>query len=277
MPSFITGERVVNTSPGDDCDATLTFATGRTANWRGLPSVFARAQELGFNTGLVGWYLPYSRLVGDALNYCSWYSMPDLAPARSTNFIEEVFMQLSSLGESFDGRYRFGEVHRHNLADALQVTADGRFGLTLLHLPAPHLPGVYLADRNQFTIRRMNKVEGYLNNLALADRELGEIRRSMEAAGLWDKTWIIVSSDHSWRGSRHYDKVRDLRVPFLVKIPGTNVQATYSNQFNTVLTHDLILAILQEEVTNQQSVVDWLDAHAPAQHDIPDASRATDF
>jgi arylsulfatase A-like enzyme len=188
-----------------------------------------------------------------------------------------MVMQLATLGETFNTRHRFGEVHRHSLADALQVVADDRFGLTLLHLPAPHLPGVYLANRQQFTIRRLNNVEAYLNNLTLADRELGEIRRTMENAGLWDKTWVIVSSDHSWRSSRQYDHVRDLRVPFLVKTPGTNAPATYASQFNTVLTHDLILAMLQEQVTNQQAVVDWLDTRAPAQHDVPLASPASMF
>jgi hypothetical protein len=36
---------------------------------------------------------------------------------------------------------------------------------------------------------------------------------------------------------------------------------TYSNQFNTVLTHDLILAILRDQVTNQSGVAAWLDTH----------------
>jgi membrane-anchored protein YejM (alkaline phosphatase superfamily) len=196
-----------------------------------------------------------------------------VVPAIATNFQDAVVFQIASLSETFFGcyrlLYRFGEVHRNAQADALQLTTDGRLGLTLLHLPAPHLPGVYLASRQQFTIRHMKPAEAYFNNLALADHELGEIRRTMETAGLWDKTWVIVSSDHSWRTSRSYDNIRDMRVPFLVKTPGLNLPTTYPRQFNTVLTHDLILAILQQEVTNQQGVVDWLDARAPDQHDIP--------
>jgi hypothetical protein len=60
-------------------------------------------------------------------------------------------------------------------------------------------------------------------------------------------------------------------VPFLVKAPGTNQPANYSTQFNTVLTGDFILSVLQGQITNQENVVEWLDAHAPAQHAVPTA------
>jgi hypothetical protein len=70
-----------------------------------------------------------------------------------------------------------------------------------------------------------------------------------------------VSADHSWRASAEYDGRRDFRVPFLVKAPGPNQPVVYSPAINTLLTHDLILAILRSELTNQQQVVPWLDSH----------------
>ena len=66
----------------------------------------------------------------------------------------------------------------------------------------------------------MLKATGYFNNLALAYRFLGQLRHAMETSGAWDKSWVIISADHSWRDSRIYDGVIDLRVPFLVKAPG---------------------------------------------------------
>jgi len=79
--------------------------------------------------------------------------------------------------------------------------------------------------------------------------------------GQWEKTWIIVSADHSWRNSRAYDGIRDYRVPFLVNPPGTNEPVTFSRSFNTVTTHDLVLTILRGETTNIQSTADWLATH----------------
>jgi arylsulfatase A-like enzyme len=95
----------------------------------------------------------------------------------------------------------------------------------------------------------------------LADLELGKLRQAMEASGEWDKTWLIISSDHSWAGSVLYDGRQDTRVPFIVKPPGKNEAITYSPAINTVLTHDLILAILRNQIINQQDLVPWLDKH----------------
>ena len=150
---------------------------------------------------------------------------------------------------------------RNSLQTSVSVVTNSTYGLILLHLPPPHRPGVYLPNNGKFSVLGTSKVTGYFNNLVFADRELGAFRRAMETAGEWDKTWLILSADHSWRESHLYDNKRDMRVPFLVKSPGANEPMTYSQPFNTILTHNLILAILRGEVTNQQDTVRWLDAH----------------
>ena len=158
----------------------------------------------------------------------------------------------------------FGQLHRDNLRAALGVATNATYGLTLLHLPAPHKPGVYLPDQDRFTVGFSSLTQGYFNNLVLADREFGQIRRAMESAGLWDKTWVILSSDHSWRQSGYFDGKRDFRVPFMVKPPGGHLTLDYDKRFNTLVTHDLILALLKNEITNQPDVANWLDAHGKA-------------
>jgi hypothetical protein len=50
-------------------------------------------------------------------------------------------------------------------------------------------------------------------------------------------------------------------VPFIVKPPGANEPITYSPKINTILTHDLILAILHGEIAGQRELVPWLDEH----------------
>jgi hypothetical protein len=50
-------------------------------------------------------------------------------------------------------------------------------------------------------------------------------------------------------------------VPFIVKPPGANEPITYAPKINTILTHDLILAILRGEITSQRELVPWLDEH----------------
>jgi hypothetical protein len=53
----------------------------------------------------------------------------------------------------------------------------------------------------------------------------------------------------------------DHRVPFIVKLAGRREPVTYSESFNTVVTHDLILALLRGEVSGSDSVVTWLNNH----------------
>jgi hypothetical protein len=262
MPALILGQRISGVSYDNSCDLTITFAeSGATSTWSGQPSVFSEARTLGANTAVVGWYIPYDHILGNVLNFCAWYAYPTFEPSRAKTFGAGMVQQICSLGEAFDIRHMFVMLHRDSLQASLSVVTNSIYGLTLLHLPAPHKPGVYLPDKDEFTIWGMPKTVGYFDNLMLADRELGELRHAMESSGEWNKTWIILSADHSWRESKLYDGKRDYRVPFLVKPPGMNEPITFSHQFNTVVTHDLILDILRRQIVDEQSLESWLEAH----------------
>ena len=266
MPALITGRRLTAVEH-DDCELALTLAdSGATTDWNAMPSVFSEARELACNTALVGWYHPYSRVLGGSLNYCSWYAMPAFALARAATFGASMREQIASLSGHVHIRQMFIDICQGSLKDSISVATNPAYGLILLHLPPPHWPGVYLPGKNKFTCLGVEGPAGYFGNLVLADHELHTLRRAMEAAGQWDKTWVILSSDHWWRKSESYDGMSDHRVPFLVKSPGVSLPMNYSHQFNTVLTHDLILAILRGQLTNQAGVATLLDAGGP---DLP--------
>jgi hypothetical protein len=262
MPSLISGQCVARTGKLYLSDLEVTLAdTDATTTWKKLPSVFAEAQALGVNTALVGWYHPYARVLGDGLNYCSWYPFPAYEADRAPTFGISMRMQIGCMFSTPHIRHIFLSVCQDSLRDSLSVATNNIYGLALFHLPPPHTPGIYLPDKNQFSYWPMTRVTGYLNNLVLADHELGQIRRVMETSGQWDKTWLIVSADHSWQQASDYDGKIDFRVPFIIKPPGAAEPATYSPKINTILTHDLILAILRGNVTNAQNLVSWLDAN----------------
>lgn len=275
MPPAILGRRAGVWPVGCDLQVTL-FDTGQTTTFNQLPNVFFDARRLGFNTAVLGWFVPYDRLLSGQLNFCQWYAWPPFESARAAAFPQAFRNQLTSVVWPLDMRQIYADLCQDSLHTAVALSTNTDYGLTLLHLPPPHRPGIYSATKHKVsiwdTIFRMSATKGYFNNLTLADNELGEIRRTMEAAGQWDKTWIIVSADHSWRSSADFDGHRDFRVPFFVKPPGPANPVLYSQQFNTILTHDLILAILRGQLANQQNVVDWLDAHRNEQNFIPEKS-----
>ena len=261
MPALISGRRLSSTVV-NGCNLKLNLEdTGGYLDWNAAPSVFSRARSMGINTALVGWYLPYDRLLGGNLNYCSWYSNPILDPASEATFLGSMRQQVGSLGGILHARQLFIGACKGSLKDGLSAIADTNLSLVLLHLPPPHDPSVYLPGKKEFSVTIPPTAASYFNNLALADVELGELRRAIEASKDQDNTWLIVSADHSWRKSKQYDGRRDYRVPFLVKGPHNGSPMAYSHQFNTLLTGDLILAILRGEVGDQASVARWLDAH----------------
>jgi len=100
---------------------------------------------------------------------------------------------------------------------------------------------------------------GYFGNLALADHFLGELRRAMEEAKLWDRTTILITSDHEWRFPYLYDGKRVRKVPFLLKMRSQNEQSVYETPFYpTLVAKDLLLQVLTGHLNSSREVVDWL-------------------
>ncbi len=93
---------------------------------------------------------------------------------------------------------------------------------------------------------------------------------------MWDRTNILITSDHPFRGVTAFWRSREgvdwspeeaatLRrshsrtIPFLLKLAGQSHGITYDREFNTVLSHDLILKLLRGEVKTPEQVRDFID------------------
>ena len=92
---------------------------------------------------------------------------------------------------------------------------------------------------------------------------LAQLRRGLERARLGDRTWLVVTSDRWWRASQHYDGHVDHRVPFLVRPPDGGRATHVDMPFNTLGTHDLVLAILRGSVSDTADAAAWI-ARQPA-------------
>ena len=106
-----------------------------------------------------------------------------------------------------------------------------RFDVNLIyvHLQVPHTPFIYDARRRRMTSFNFS-ITGYIDNLALVDNFLGEIRRTMEDTGLWEGTAVLLTSDHPWREANQYDGKTDSRIPVLLKMPGQKDTVVYDNE-----------------------------------------------
>jgi len=265
MPALIAGRPVVAAVPINVRDLELTFRNGKTALWSAEPNVFSRARALGYDTALVGWLLPYPRVLGASLGLAHWRPSVDHEQARGATIGGALRSQWASLAPAANRRRLFSQ-RVAELADlAIRTAVDDRFGLVLLHLPVPQPPGIYDRATERLTAWDFGREgQGYFDNLALADRIVGELRRGLDRARLGDITWIVVSSTRSWGASKQYDGQADPRVPFLVRPPDGGRARAVDAVFSTLATHDLLLAILRGSIGDTSEAANWLARNTTA-------------
>jgi hypothetical protein len=269
MPALLTGKRVSRVVPVGPSDLEITYLGAEApVSFKGQPNVFSRAREMSLNVACGGYYHPYYRLFGEISpscfsgthSYVEWKGKN-----RISNFFDAMyaeFIQIVPLGY----RYNHARNYVRMLNYAKEVAGDERFNLVFLHFGIPHWPYIYNMEKKELfffsDLFAFASGKGYFGNLALADITLGEIRKVLESAGLWEKTTLIVSSDHPLRQNINtYDGKFGKRVPFMLKSAGRSEAVIYEPEFNTVVTCDLVLTILDGRLSTSSDVVNWLDYH----------------
>jgi hypothetical protein len=302
IPSLVSGRTVRDAKYSAAREMRITFAGEREAvPWSAAPSVFSRARDEGFNAAGYGWYFPYCWLFQHVLVSCEWAEFSTMQVAREqqggvwasmTSQWRQLAHRMLSAGEyslarrPLDAGLDFEEAkervalarriggefrrkrHQEMQASVIAAANDPRLGLVYAHFGVPHPPGMF--DRRTGQLREGG---GYLDNLALADRTIGEIRRAMEASGMWDRTTVLVTSDHAFRRAiweaemtaedkALFGGAADRRVPFIVRFPGQPSPVAYEREFNTVVSADLLLEVLQGRIKTAEETARWLDARA---------------
>ena len=237
MNSLFTG---VNLTSIATLDASHATANGIALT--SLPTIFSVVHGMGENAAIDGWYLPYCRLFSADLAACSWYDLESASSdvegpyggiaAQQQSLFE--FGYVSFFRQSLRARHRAGMIEAMT-GESRRYAADPSFDFVLLHLPAPHPPHFYDRFSGTFT-KRAGGPAGYPDSLALADRMLCDIRESMTRAGLWDKSTVLVSSDHPNRAASAVDGRTDARVPFLLKVAGQTSGVAYPSPLRTIVT-----------------------------------------
>ena len=165
---------------------------------------------------------------------------------------------------------------------AYQEAVDPRIDFLYVHFPTPHLYSIYDAKRKDFSLSESTT---YFDNLALVDRTVGELRRKLEQAGLWDTTTLLISADHGlryvlWHGGMNWTPQFDRlledgqspTVPFILKLGGESKPAVYDPPFSAVVTGDMALAVLRGEVATSAQAASWLTDKSTADRSTTDKS-----
>ena len=278
LPALLTGIRNAYVCPVRPNDLLIRHDnTGVMELWSAQPNVFSKARQLGCNTALVGYYHPYSRIIGRHLSKCLWITgsfdpmglnEPTMTLLKaisrilareadrllvSTPYVWRLGLSPRSENPSETGTRSIPDHIKDYLyvrEEAGALVRDPNFQLIFIHWPVPHAPFIYDRQTGRFSPDRQTS---YSDNLALVDRTVGEIRKLLEESGLWDSTILVITSDHAWER-------RDVSaVPFLLKLPGQKKGVPYSKRFETIMTSDLLLDLLSGKPSDPQHVVSWMD------------------
>jgi hypothetical protein len=277
MPALTTGIALDDVHPEGPAELMIRpVGSAKFIRWSEQDTVFREARKMGFNTAVVAWAIPYCRVLKDDLSSCWWWSgssqynsvgssLPEMCVNRVRSLFENIYR--SPFGQSLSTT-RHMWVTESVVAKSLEVASDPNVGLALLHMPVPHPPYFYDAatgknDRGARPVTGIFKQtqEGYIDALALTDKIVGQLRHSMEQAGVWDSTTVILSADHSFRHREGLDgHPVSRRVPYLVKMAGPQKQLNYGAPFSALLTRKLILTILSGELSRPEEIPAWIDA-----------------
>jgi arylsulfatase A-like enzyme len=227
---------------------------------------FAVAKSQGLTTGVVGWYNPYCSMLAPYLDDCYWNyqaHMPAVFVIGDRfwrNFADAWLRYWIAVnhGQRERSLVYQAKVYENLTGRANRLLAQNQPDFVFLHLPVPHPPGFYNRRTGQFeTINRAS----YLDNLALADKTLGELLATLHASPRWANTSIVLCGDHSWRthmwrGTRHWTRedemashggVFDPRPMLMVHQAGETTPATIDRSIPLIRIHDILDNLIRGE------------------------------
>jgi hypothetical protein len=263
IPSFFLGEPVSKMRSDLDGEPMLQLAGSK--QWQAFDAhatLFSDADRLGWTTGVVGWFNPYCRMLAGTLDYCFW-RMGDGefdGQIATKSSLENAISPIQNIMWWLERKPNFlQQIHSADLAAivpaATELIRDESISFVFIHLPVPHPPGIY--DRRTGTLRASGT---YIDNLALSDRVLRELIRSLNETALASKTTVIICSDHSWRLSvwrprglwskeeetashGHFDP----RPVLMIHFPGQQAERDVTAPFEEIRIHELIEHMLRGE------------------------------
>jgi hypothetical protein len=176
----------------------------------GDSSVFGDAHQSGWRTAAVGWYNPYCTVYAGSIDDCYWMNWDKIEGpmAQDQTLWHNTFTPLNELERrivsparsahylcNYDVNQRLRthlDLERH----ALSLLRTDQADFVFLHLAIPHSPNIWSRIDNAYTTKCDSS---YLDNLALADIEMGKLLTLLKSSPRWQETTLIVEGDHSWR------------------------------------------------------------------------------
>jgi Sulfatase len=273
IPSLFLGKPIVDARSTEA--GALRYQSAKGAPWQTFDenaTLFADARRQGWTTGISGDYNPYCRMLPDQLDSCVMRLSvfgEHLSRDKSTwsNFAAPGHaIAARALHQPYEPAPGEDRIFANMMDSVRQLLANDTINLAFVHLFLPHPPGLY--DRKT---GRVLLGGSYIDNLALADRTLGDLLASLAQTPSVNQTTLIVSSDHGWRvgiwrhgfGWTREDELAsqhghfDPRPTLIVRFPGESSPAGISRPVPLLAMHDMIERMIAGEIGSPQQLTTW--------------------
>lgn len=263
IPSLLTGRRGIKFEYVRFDEYAVTFSGADAPVFLSeQPNIFQEARRRNRNVAVVGTdYHPYCMLFHAALSYCG--GDMDVARMRMTvlsqipDVLRAIARQVPVLGSFVTGlpTTRRGGKARYfeRLEQVKSISVAENITFAFIHWILPHPPIFWDRHKNEFTEPTLDRSK-YINNLELVDRAIGAIRTEMERRDMWDRTTLILTTDHD------IDEDEDIRIPFIVKFPGKTSPVEHRRPFFSTRVYGVLSAIMDRRVRNPSELAKFLNS-----------------
>ncbi len=255
-----------------------------------MPSLFLRAREKNYQSCVLGFYLPYRKMLGDQVDLCRGYPGEPKAGSLAKNVINRFLKNIKfwmdpvsrktartlnrmNVPNSKAAYSRFWFNLSHSMRDDALSVIDHAPNNSFLfaHMIVPHSPFVFNADgsyRGTYKGARMSgNIQDYQRSLQYLDKLIGELMDRLKGAGKFDDALIILTSDHSWRMDytrdgilSDSDEVR--HVPLIIKCSQQKIPHQVAETFSLVQLGPIIDSAFGGK-DDDANVLELLRRHVP--------------
>jgi len=237
---------------------------GRFIPSRKFESIFSVVGDRQYRTFMIGVYLPYRMLLGDQVDVCRSYCWFEYYRGENPldHFIVHAFNATAywtdpwsrflrgKIGERVghvEGLQIYGSLNR-DIMEVIESQPGNTFAV--FHYPLPHYPYLLNADGSYCGPEKgfmgshrvypgweARFLEGYERNLAYLDRLIGRITAALKGNGKFDRSLLILTSDHKWgrdpENETEWPHETYRHVPLFVKLPGQDRSLEVTSLFET--------------------------------------------
>jgi len=149
------------------------------------------------------------------------------------------------------------DIDRH----ARDLLEDNQVDFVFIHLSIPHPPATFDRRTGKFDLSHGSS---YFDNLALADKTLGQFIATLRQSPRWSHTSVVINGDHSWRTfiwrkSKFWTPQEDLVAPkstfdprpmLMVHQFGQTTSQVIGEPFPLIRVHDIVDSLIMGKQPN---------------------------